>query len=217
MESADIDRIVKGEIAAGNATDDGVSGSVPIQLIIDAAESLRAFGPGDAPQTAAGIMKGGAALPEEVSDMLRAACANSEATVEYQNEVMPLIAKGVMAQGTVIEALVDAVAGLEMIVKGMADRLSEPVAPRGVTPGARPVNHPSDLAKGGAAPARTMPAPVLVTRDQLHTALRREQDKAISKGGDADDIEHLGRAISAVESSQMTVPQILKQFDISLG
>lgn len=219
MAGTDVERIVKGEIDNGNIIDDGLAGSIPMQLLIDAAQGLRDVESGEGPATTNAIAKGGPALGEDLSDLLRATCANSEATVEFQNDVFPQIAKGILAHGSVIESLVGAVASLEEIVKGFAAKLNQPVAPRGVTPGAAPLVHPNDVVvKGGAqsaAPART--APLNVTRDALYKGLREKQLEEIEKGGDPAIVTHLGKAIGAIENTQMTVSQIIKTFDIGLA
>lgn len=212
------ERIVKGEIDAGNATDDRLTGSVSLDDLIEASASIRdILEPADTVRVD-GIVKGGAALDEEFSDLLRATAINAENLVDYQREALPAIAKGTMAIGTVVESLVNAVAGLQLIVKGMDERLAAPVPPRGVAAGAKPLPHPSETPVVKAETAR--PATSL-NRQQVHALLRRHQSDLIAKGDRGEsamaELDQIGKAIGALESSVTPVNTILKNFEIELG
>lgn len=202
------ERIVKSEVDAGRCADDGLAGSIPTQLLIDAAESLREVRELDEPERSEGINKGGSAMESDVSDMLRASCANTEAVVEYQRETLPILAKGMHAQGQVIESLIGAVTSLETLVKGMAESLKLPVAPRGMTT-AGPIPHPSEVQR--------KPVVTGVKRESLVKALREKQKDMITKGAAGEDVEHVGKAIGALENTFAPIEQIIKTFDIELA
>jgi hypothetical protein len=209
--SEDAERIVKGEVDAGRCADDGLAGTIPVDMLVDAANALQGVRELDAPERANGINKGGPAFGEDVSDMLRASCANTEAVVEYQRETLPILAKGLMANGQVLESLISAVTSLDAIVKGMAERLKLPVPPRGMTD-AGPILHPSEIVRKGAPAAGAK-----IGRVELTRALRQKHRDMIAKGGAESEIEHIGKAIGALENSAAPVEQIVKSFDIELN
>lgn len=209
--------IIKGEIDAGRAEDDGVGGMIPVDMLIEASAALRDLPDLGEPERAE--LAKGAALPEEASDLMRAAAVNTENLVDYQREALPAIAKGVMAHGVVIESLTSALAQLQTLVKGIDERLSAPVPPRGLT-GAKPLPHPGERTiEKSEKPAATAPA---LSRAQLHTALRERQTEIIRKGAavsheEAAELDSIGRAIGALESSTAPVTKILRDFEIAVN
>lgn len=211
----DAERIIKGEIDAGNAMDDGIGGSIPLDMLIEASAAVRDIGDPEEAERSNAINKGGAVLGEELGDMLRAAAVNTENLVDFQREALPALAKGTLAIGSVVEALVSTVAGLCEIMKGVDARLAAPVAPRGVAPGAKPLPHPSETL------VKSEGAPKTLNRGQLHAALLARQSDMIEKGVRDDaamlELDQIGKAIGALENSSAPLSAILRKYEIELG
>lgn len=212
VNADEADRIAKGAVKSGKCTDDTIDGTIMLKDLIDAAEGLRALRePEETVSAAENIAKSGNALEEDVADLLRAACFNTEAINDFQRDALPAIAKGVHAHGVVLEQMVGVLNDLSARVTSMGEELGKPAAPRGVRPGTTIQQHPSDIAKGAKV--------VNIDRKRLTAALRQQHRDFIAKGGqdNEDQIGRLGKAIGMLENTSVPIDNVLKQFDIEVG
>lgn len=219
LDAATVDRLVKSEVAAGNVAEEGLV-SLSIDDLIDAVSDLRAAADVDDIDisTSLAIHKGGPALAEDTSDMLRGTALNVESLVSFTNETMPALVKGSLAQGKLVEQLVDYVASLsnsiDEIKKSLNDKLVTTGAPRGSVSAAKP--HPNDLAEQSLAKSAAAAQAPSINRSALQKALVAEQSRLMKGGASEDVIVRIGEAVSTLENSALPVEEILKRFDINV-
>ena len=218
LGAEDAERIVAAEVnifkstgGAKGVENDGAAGMFPMQALIDAAEAIKAINaPDDTVHAGSAIQKGGAALGSDVADMLRSTVSNTENLTEFITGSLPELIKGVHTLISTAESLIGVVTQQDAIIKGMDARLAKGGRPTGVNPTTQHLPAPGDERPAGSGKPG-------INRDALKELLRKRQKDLIQKGGNAEEIEHIGKAIGACENTFAPAEHIIKHFDIEVS